>query len=133
MKLFFFVFLLISVTSIQAQVKVQDGRSYKAVKIGNQTGMAENLYVVTYRNGDTIPQVQDPKVWSGLKTGAWCYYGGNTQTGIKYGKLYNWYAINDPRGLAPEGWHIPSDEEWTKLTTYLGGKIQASAKIKSPK
>jgi uncharacterized protein (TIGR02145 family) len=133
MRLFFLIFLLISVTSIQAQVKAQDGRIYKTVKIGDQTWMAENLEVVTYRNGDSIPQVQDSKAWSSLKTGAWCYYGGNLETGFKYGKLYNWYAINDPRGLAPEGWHIPSDMEWTKLTTSLGGKIQASAKMKSPK
>jgi len=93
--------------------------------------MAENLNVSTYRNGDTIPQVQDPKTWSSLTTGAWCYYGGKAETGAKYGKLYNWYAINDPRGLAPEGWHIPSDAEWTTLTASLGGKIESSGKIKS--
>lgn len=133
MRSFLVAFLLLSITTIKAQVKAQDGRIYKTVKIGDQTWMAENLDVATYRNGDSIPQVQDPKAWSSLKTGAWCYYGGNAGSGAKYGKLYNWYAITDPRGLAPEGWHIPSDEEWTKLTAYLGGKIQASAKIKSPR
>lgn len=95
--------------------------------------MAENLNVTTYRNGDTIPQVQDPKIWSSLTTGAWCYYGGKAETGARYGKLYNWYAINDPRGLAPEGWHIPTDTEWSTLTSFLGGKIESSTKIKSTK
>jgi len=125
--IFFFLFSAIA----HSQITAQDGKVYKTVKIGNQTWMAENLNVNTYRNGDTIPQVQDPKTWSSLTTGAWCYYGGKTETGAKYGKLYNWYAINDPRGLAPEGWHIPTDSEWATLTTFLGGKIESSAKIKS--
>lgn len=118
-------------TIAQSQITASDGKTYKAVKIGNQTWMAENLNVSTYRNGDTIPQVQDPKAWSTLTTGAWCYYGGKAESGDKYGKLYNWYAINDPRGLAPQGWHIPTDAEWTTLTTFLGGKTESSGKIKS--
>ena len=118
-------------TIARSQITAQDGKTYKTVKIGNQTWMSENLSVSIYRNGDTIPQVQDPKAWSTLTTGAWCYYEGKTETGTKYGKLYNWYAINDPRGLAPEGWHIPTDAEWAALTTFLGGKIESSAKIKS--
>ena len=125
----FFLFCTIT----RSQVTAQDGKPYKTVKIGNQTWMAENLNVSTYRNGDTIPQVQDPKTWSSLTTGAWCYYGGKAETGARYGKLYNWYAINDPRGLAPEGWHIPTDAEWATLTNFLGGKIESSAKIKSSK
>src|SRR4051812_26437633 len=124
------IFLLFS-TIAQSQVTAQDGKAYKSVKIGNQTWMAENLNVSTYRNGDTIPQVQDPKAWSSLTTGAWCYYGGKAETGARYGKLYNWYAITDPRGLAPEGWHIPTDSEWVILTNFLGGKIESSTKIKS--
>jgi len=115
----------------QSQITAQDGKTYKTVKIGTQTWMAENLSVSTYRNGDTIPHVEDPKTWSSLTTGAWCYYEGKMETGAKYGKLYNWYAINDPRGLAPEGWHIPTDAEWATLTSFLGGKIESSAKIKS--
>ena len=86
-------------THTNAQVAAQDGKDYKTVKIGRQIWMAENLNVSTYRNGDSIPQVQDPKVWSNLKTGAWCYYEGNEKLGGKYGKLYNWYAVTDPRGL----------------------------------
>ena len=132
-SLFLIAVLFLTGIGIQAQIKAQDDKIYKTVKIGNQIWMVENLNVSTYRNGDTIPQVQDPKIWSNLKTGAWCYYENKTETGASYGKLYNWYAINDPRGLAPEGWHIPSDEEWTKLAEALGGKIGLSLKIKSSK
>src|SRR5947207_14523233 len=134
MKLFFLIASIFLIgTHVQAQTKAPGGKTYKTVKIGNQVWMAENLDVSTYRNGDIIPQVQDPKIWSDLKTGAWCYYEDKSEMGERYGKLYNWYAVNDPRGLAPEGWHIPSDAEWTKLTEFLGGKIGSSVKIKSPK
>ncbi|NHM08203.1 hypothetical protein G4D82_13310 [Flavobacterium sp. CYK-4] len=90
------------------------------VQIGNQIWMTKNLNVSRYRNGDPIPQVQDPNQWGSLTTGAWCYYGNNTSVGMKYGKLYNWYAVHDPRGLAPIGWHIPSYLEWNVLGSYLG-------------
>ena len=79
----------------------------------------KNLNVSKYRNGDAIPQVQDADAWSKLTTGAWCYYDNKKSYGTKYGKLYNWYAVNDPRGLAPKGYHIPIDEEWSILTDYL--------------
>ena len=101
------------------------------VKIGTQTWTTKNLDVTTYRNGDVIPQVQDANAWANLKTGAWCYYENKTSNGTKYGKLYNWYAVNDPRGLAPKGFHIPSDAEWTILTDYLGGAAAAGTKMKS--
>ncbi len=97
-----------------------DGNIYKTVKIGDQVWMAENLGVSRYRNGDPIPEVQDPEKWKSLKTGAWCYYKNDEEYGEIYGKLYNWHAVNDPRGLAPEGWHVPSDKEWMKLERYLG-------------
>lgn len=100
------------------------------VTIGNQIWMRENLDVDHYRNGDPIPQVQDADAWSNLTTGAWCYYKNKTENGIVYGKLYNWYAVNDPRGLAPVGYHVPSDDEWTTLTTYLGGISVAGGKMK---
>ena len=99
------------------------------IKIGTQTWTSKNLDVTTYRNGETIPQVQDRKALLSLKTGAWCYYDFKIANGIKYGKLYNWYAVNDPRGLAPKGYHIPTKEEWTMLTDYLGSK--AGKKMKS--
>jgi len=107
-----------------------DGNVYNTVTIGRQVWMKENLDVSHYRNGDPIPQVQDSTVWGYLTTGAWCYYQNNTANGTVYGKLYNWYAVNDPRGLAPEGWHVPSDSEWITLTDYLGGPLEAGGRIK---
>eukprot|EP01035_Chromulina_nebulosa_P028724 gene28724-37965_t len=73
------------------------------VRIGTQVWMSKNLNVSKYRNGDVIPQVTDPTQWANLTTGAWCYNSNNTANGIVYGKLYNWYAVDDPRGLAPVG------------------------------
>ncbi|MCZ7555455.1 MAG: IPT/TIG domain-containing protein [Bacteroidia bacterium] len=90
------------------------------ITIGTQVWMLRNLDVSTYRNGDTISQVTDPTAWNGLTTGAWCYYNNDPAMGAIYGKLYNWYAISDPRGLAPTGWHVPSDEEWKTLEKTLG-------------
>jgi len=101
----------------------------KEVTIGNQVWTSKNLDVSTYRNGDDIPLVEDTEKWINLTTGAWCYYENKTGKGSTYGKLYNWYAVNDPRGLAPKGYHIPSDAEWSILTTYLG--TDAAAKMKS--
>ncbi len=124
-KLFLFVTLFFSLVSSYAQ------EVYKSVKIGSQVWMAENLNVDHYLNGDSIPQVQDPVQWAKLTTGAWCYYENKTENGTKYGKLYNAYAILDPRGLAPDGWHLPSDEEWEKMAIFLGGNEAAGLKIRS--
>lgn len=103
----------------------------ETVTIGTQTWMLKNLDVDHYRNGDVIPQVTDPTQWGNLTTGAWCYYNYDPANGAIYGKLYNWYAVNDPRGLAPTGYHVPSDAEWTTLTTFLGGESIAGGKMKS--
>lgn len=100
------------------------------VTIGTQVWMVKNLDVDHYRNGDVIPQVTDATEWANLTTGAWCYNDNDANNGTTYGKLYNWYAVNDSRGLAPEGWHVPSDEEWTTLSTYLGGESVAGGKLK---
>lgn len=97
-----------------------DGNEYEAIQIGDQVWMAQNLSVTHYRNGDPIPQVTDEEEWITLETGAWCYYNNDPETGTIYGKLYNWYAVNDPRGLAPEGWHVPTDEEWAAMEMQLG-------------
>ena len=102
----------------------------ETVTIGTQVWMVKNLDVEHYRNGDTIPQVTDKKEWDKLTTGAWCYYGNDANNGKTYGKLYNWFAVNDPRGIAPSRWHVPSDAEWTELTTYLGGEDVAGGKLK---
>lgn len=108
-----------------------DGNVYTAIKIGDQCWMQKNLNVSHYRNGNSIPQVQDPVAWVNLTTGAQCYYENNSANGIVYGKLYNWYAVNDPRGLAPAGWHVPSASEWTILTYFLGGVYSiAGSKMK---
>lgn len=94
---------------------------YKSVKIGDQIWMTENLNLDHYRNGDPIPEVRDPEEWANLKTGAWCYYDDNhTENGKKYGRLYNWYAVDDPRGLAPKGWHIPTKAELETLSVSVG-------------
>lgn len=100
------------------------------IVIGNQQWTSKNLDVAFYRNGEPIPQVTDPTAWAALTTGAWCYYNNDSTQGNKYGKLYNWYAVNDPRGLAPQGWHIPSDAEWTTLETTLGDPSVAGGKMK---
>jgi uncharacterized protein (TIGR02145 family) len=98
----------------------KDGNVYKTVKIGNQWWMAENLKVIHYRNGDTIPNVTDNSTWVNLTNGAHCNYGNNTSNINTYGRLYHWYTINDSRNIAPAGWHVPTDEEWKELEMYLG-------------
>jgi uncharacterized protein (TIGR02145 family) len=104
-----------------------DGNIYKTVRIGNQTWMAENLKVTKYRNGDLIPNIKDDN-WKRLRTGAWCTYC-NLESDYSI-KLYNWFAVNDKRNIAPEGWHVPSDLEWTVLIDFLGGKDIAGGKLK---
>ncbi len=121
-----FLFVAILVMSSCGNANAQENAT---IKIGTQIWMVKNLNVSTYRNGDSIPQVQDATEWAKLKTGACCYYGNNPENGSTYGKLYNWFAVNDPRGLAPAGYHIPGDAEWTTLTDYLGAN--AGTKMKS--
>jgi len=103
---------------------------YASVKIGTQKWMSTNLAVSRYRNGDRIKHVEDSAEWAGLTIGAWCWYKNDSAAGAVYGKLYNWYAVHDPRGLAPEGWHVPSDAEWDTLVTTLGGHAIAGGKMK---
>jgi len=97
-----------------------------SVIIGTQVWMEKNLNVSHYRNGDKIPQVKDSAKWATLTTGAWCWYKNDSATGAVYGKLYNWYAIHDPRGLAPAGWHIPSDAEWYVVYNFLGTNAKSA-------
>lgn len=99
---------------------LQTDGDYETVTIGNQVWMAKNLDIAYYRNGDEIPQVIHPNEWSDLTTGAWCYYNNDPGKGEIYGKLYNWYAVNDSRGLGPEKWHVASHDEWETLVDYLG-------------
>ena len=105
-----------------------------SIKIGNQVWMTENLNVDRFRNGEIIPQVQGAEAWeraAANKQPAWCYYDNDIKNADKYGKLYNWYAVSDARGLCPAGWHVPSDDEWTMLTNALGGGNEAGNKMKS--
>jgi uncharacterized protein (TIGR02145 family) len=104
----------------------------QTVTIGTQVWMSKNLDVSNFRNGDPIPQAKTDEEWKKAgdnKQPAWCYCGNDPSKGARYGKLYNWYAVNDTRGLAPIGWHIPTDAEWTILTDYLGDS--AGDKMKS--
>lgn len=100
------------------------------IKIGDQIWMVKNLDVSIFRNGDIIIEAKTDEEWEKAGTElkpVWCYASKDK----KYGKLYNWYAINDQRGLAPVGWHIPNDKEWTLLTEFLGGENKAGSKMKS--
>jgi len=108
--------------------------SYNEVTIGKQVWMTQNLNVDKFRNGEVIPEAKTKGEWNAYADAgeaAWCHYNNDTANGAKYGKLYNWYAVSDSRGLAPVGYHIPSDGEWTILTDYLGGEKNAGAKMKS--
>ncbi len=131
-KLILGTFLAITAILFSSCGASSSSDSTSTENIGSQVWTSKNLDVATYRNGDVIPQVQDADAWSNLRTGAWCYYDNDASNGTKYGKLYNWYAVNDARGLAPKGFHIPSDAEWTILTDYLGGgAASAGEKMKS--
>ena len=112
------------------------------VTICTQIWTTINLDVTTYSDGTPIPQVTDPTAWGNLTTGAWCYYNNDAANGTTYGKLYNWYAaagiydaasLANPalrKKLAPTGYHVPTDAEWTTLTTCLGGETVAGGKMK---
>lgn len=104
------------------------------VIIGTQTWSTENLSVSAFSNGDAITEAETDQEWQNAtnnQTPAWCYYEMKIENGEKYGKLYNWFAVIDPRGLAPKGWHIPSDKEWNILIANLGGQSVAGEKMKS--
>ena len=112
------------------------------VTICTQVWATKNLDVTTYSDGTPIPQVTDPTAWANLTTGAWCYYNNDAGNNATYGKLYNWYAVAGiydsaslanttlRKKLAPTGWHVPTDAEWTTLTTCLGGETIAGGKMK---
>jgi uncharacterized protein (TIGR02145 family) len=120
-----------------------DGNSYQSVTNCGLTFTKQNLNVSKYTDGTPIPQVSDPTQWANLTTGAWCYYNNDPANGAVYGKLYNWYAVvgiydaaslANPalrKKLAPTGWHVPTDPEWTQLTDCLGGASIAGGKMKA--
>lgn len=110
-------------------VKDIDGNSYDIIRIGNQWWMAENLKTTTYNDGTTIPNVSNDSEWKFLNTPAYCWYDNNISNKETYGALYNWYTVNTNK-LCPEGWHIPTNEEWLILINYLGGSDLAGGKLK---
>ena len=98
----------------------RDGVKYRIETIGNQVWMAENLKATQYRNGDEIPNITDNGAWAALSTGGRCAYSNDENTAATYGYLYNWYAATDARNIAPEGWHVPSKEEFQELLNAVG-------------
>lgn len=115
-------------------VKAQNESKIQTITINKIVWMKDNLNTDRFRNGDLIPEAKTTEEWIKAEKNqqpAWCYYENNPELGKIYGKLYNWYAVNDPRGLAPEGWHVSSAEEWYDIIEYLGGDYKAGGKLKS--
>jgi uncharacterized protein (TIGR02145 family) len=116
-----------------------DGNVYNTVLIGNQCWMKENLKTTTYKNGTPIPNVTNGTTWHNLTTDAYVWYDNDINWKDSYGAIYNWYAVNNQNGLCPEGWHVPSNTEWTALTTFIGGtsspnsnKLKSCRQVNSP-
>ena len=129
-------YLLISIFAITSLIACKKDETptpetnSTTVSLCNEIWMIKNLDVANYSNGDPIPQVTDSAQWVNLTTGAWCYYMNDAANGPVYGKLYNWYAVNDQRGLAPAGYHVATHDEWNSLVACLGGDSLAGGKIK---
>lgn len=117
---------LVAATSIMDY----DGNTYKTVNIGSQTWMAENLKTTKYRTGEDISYVVADTTWKKAAFGSYCNYNNDPANATKYGRLYNWKAVNDVRKIAPEGWHIPTAAEWETLISYSGGENGAGIKLK---
>jgi uncharacterized protein (TIGR02145 family) len=129
--LFSITLFCIGLNGLKAQtISDIDGNVYKTITIGNQVWMKENLKTTKYNDGKAIPLVKDDMVWKELTTPAFCWnYNDETANKNKYGALYNWYTVNTNK-LCPRGWHVPTNAEWTILTTYLGGESVAGGKLK---
>lgn len=106
--------------TIEKTITDIDGNVYPTLIIGEQEWMTSNLKVTHYNNGEPIPTDYSNAQWSNLSTGAYCIYDNDPVNADIYGALYNWYAVNDPRGIAPEGWHVATDEEIMELEMFLG-------------
>jgi uncharacterized protein (TIGR02145 family) len=109
----------------------QEGNVYKTVMIGNKEWMAENLNTSLYRNGNEIQTGLAPANWQTSVSGAWQYYNQEEIHECPHGKMYNWYAVNDARGLCPAGWHVPTEADWSGLEIALGGQLVAGNKMKA--
>jgi uncharacterized protein (TIGR02145 family) len=133
--LFTLSFMWFAGLAVRSQVSDVDGNRYRAAHIGAQQWLLENLNVGHFRNGDIILEAQSWEAWSNAyraKQPAWCYAKPNDPNSVNtLHKLYNWYAVHDARGLAPDGWHVPSNSEWSDLTGFLGGDDVAGIKMRS--
>jgi uncharacterized protein (TIGR02145 family) len=109
-----------------------DGNTYNTVGIGTQVWMRENLKTTKYRDGNLITNYTVNTDWSAQTYGAYCWYNNDVANKPIYGALYNWYATTDSRGLCPTSWHVPTDAEWTTLSTALGGSSVAGGKMREP-
>jgi uncharacterized protein (TIGR02145 family) len=127
------ILLLSSRISSSQTVKDIDGNVYGVQKFGDQMWMTENLKVIRFSNGDSIPMIEDRKNWELVTTAAWCYYQNKPEMDSGYGKLYNWYAVTDKRHICPEGFHMPDSTEWQILSDFLGGNKNSGGKLKSAK
>ncbi len=116
--------------TLQNIVKDIDGNVYHLVEIGEQLWLKENLKVTHYQNGDPIPHLADSVAWNNSKKGAYCNYDNNPKTGDEYGRLYNWHAINDERGLCPPGWHVATYDEFSELCYLYGGPLDCGMYLK---
>jgi uncharacterized protein (TIGR02145 family) len=133
MKKIFLFFIITAYITINCQAQTVtdiDENIYNTVTIGSQIWMKENLKVKHYNNGDEIPNVSNNISWFGLTTGAYCDYENDGNVATVYGRLYNWFAGNDSRGICPVGWHLPSYAEWMTLINNLGGENIAGEKLK---
>jgi uncharacterized protein (TIGR02145 family) len=106
----------------------QEGNVYKTIVIGSQEWMAENLKTSTFLNGDAIPEIIENAQWP-TQTSASCFYNSNNENECPYGKLYNWYAVADPRNICPTGWHVPSSEEWNVLIGFIDPSFNPNPNI----
>jgi uncharacterized protein (TIGR02145 family) len=116
-----------------------DGNTYSTILIGDQCWMAENLKTTTYQNGTPIPNIIDNTAWSNLVTGSYAWYNNDNSWKNIYGAIYNWYTVVDPNGLCPSGWHVPTNNDWTILTDFIGGtgslngtKLKSCRQVNSP-
>jgi len=130
----FFLLLTISCSKSSSQPDILptsdvDGNVYNTVTIGSQVWMVENLNTTRYNNGDPIPTVTDNTQWATLTSGALCTYNNVTPPNSYYGKLYNWFAVNDPRNIAPPGWHVATNEDWIELENFVASNSGASGSV----
>jgi uncharacterized protein (TIGR02145 family) len=128
------VYIQIKNVKLRAENKNLSSNIHTIVKIGTQYWSARNLNVTKFRNGDIIPEARTEEDWKKAnqnRTPAWCFYDYDPENGEKYGRLYNWHAVNDARGLAPKGYHIPTDYEFTQLKDFLGSSPEKKIKSKN--